>query len=142
MNEQIKYKYVKMEVEQFAMFEENIPLETNDVQFQTGVQFSFDKDNSILCSKVVVTISQDNNPIMKIDLNNYFEIASESISNLMQEEKLVFSPPILVQFASLGYGAIRGIMYTKTMGTALSTFILPPIYLGNMIDKAFVVRCI
>ena len=79
---------------------------------------------------------------MKIDLNNYFEIASESISNLMQEEKLVFSPPILVQFASLGYGAIRGIMYTKTMGTALSTFILPPIYLGNMIDKAFVVRCI
>ena len=142
MNEQIIYKYAKMELEQFAMFEENIPLETNDVQFQTGVQFSFDKDNRILCSKVVVTISQENNPIMKIDLNNYFEIASESINNLMQEEKIVFSPPILVQFASLGYGAIRGIMYTKTLGTALSAFILPPIYLGNMIDKAFVVRCI
>lgn len=138
MNQQVLYKYTKMELEQFAMFEENVLSEDKEIQFQTGVQFSFDAANNILCSKVIVTVSQESSPIMKIDLNNFFDIALESIANLRQEGKVVFPPPILVQFASLGYGSIRGIMYAKTMGTSLNTLILPPVYFGNIIDKAFV----
>ena len=138
MNQQVLYKYTKMELEQFAMFEENVLSEDKEIQFQTGVQFSFDAANNILCSKVIVTVSQESSPIMKIDLNNFFDISPESIANLRQEGKVVFPPPILVQFASLGYGSIRGIMYVKTMGTPLNTLILPPVYFGNIIDKAFV----
>lgn len=138
MNQQVLYKYTKMELEQFAMFEENVLSEDKEIQFQTGVQFSFDAANNILCSKVIVTVSQESSPIMKIDLNNFFDIALESVANLRQEGKVVFPPPILVQFASLGYGSIRGIMYAKTMGTSLNTLILPPVYFGNIIDKAFV----
>ena len=138
MNQQVLYKYTKMDLEQFAMFEENVLSEDKEIQFQTGVQFSFDAANNILCSKVIVTVSQEGSPIMKIDLNNFFDISPESIANLRQEGKVVFPPPILVQFASLGYGSIRGIMYAKTMGTPLNTLILPPVYFGNIIDKAFV----
>ena len=138
MNQQVLYKYTKMELEQFAMFEENVLSEDKEIQFQTGVQFSFDAANNILCSKVIVTVSQESSPIMKIDLNSFFDISPEPIANLRQEGKVVFPPPILVQFASLGYGSIRGIMYAKTMGTPLNTLILPPVYFGNIIDKAFV----
>ena len=82
MNQQVLYKYTKMELEQFAMFEENVLSEDKEIQFQTGVQFSFDAANSILCSKVIVTVSQESSPIMKIDLNNFFDISPESIANL------------------------------------------------------------
>lgn len=140
MNQQISYKYAKIELEQFAMFEENLLPEMSEVQFQTEVQFSFDKKNLVLCSKIVVTASQVEKPVMKADLRSFFEITSESIKMLRQEKKIMFPPQLLVQFASLCYGSMRGVIHVKTMGSPLNVFILPPIYFGNLIDKGFACR--
>ena len=139
MNQQITYKYSRIDLEQFAMFEENYDAAVNEVKFQTDIQFSFDKGNNVLCSKIIITASQVEKPVLKACLCSYFEIEPESVKNLLQDAKIVFNPYLLVQFSSLCYGSMRGVIYTKTIGSPLNSFILPPIYLDKVIDKAFVV---
>lgn len=139
MEQQVMYKYSKMELEQFAMFEENYNSEIIEVQFQTEAQFSFDKENSVLCSRIVVNMSVGEKPLVKAELKSYFDIQPESVKGLKQDGKILFAPPLLVQFASLCYGSMRGVIYTKTIGTPLSNYILPPVYFGNLIDRGFAV---
>jgi hypothetical protein len=139
MEQQVMYKYNKMELEQFAMFEENYN-STAEVQCQTETQFSFDKEHSILCCRITINMLQDNNLILKSELKSYFDIKPESIEGLRKDNRILFAPPLLVQFASLCYGSMRGVIYAKTIGNPLNNIILPPIYFGHLIDKSFVVE--
>jgi hypothetical protein len=140
MNQQVLYRYSKIELEQFAMFDENLSPNTTQVQFETEAQFSFDKENRILCSKIIVTSTESDKVLMKTELRSYFEIELKSIKNLKNEDKIIFSSQLLIQFASLCYGSLRGIIHIKTIGSKLNEFILPPIYFDNIIDKSFIVE--
>ena len=139
MEQQVMYRFSKMELEQFAMFEENCNPEPKKAQFQTEAQFSYDTDNYILCSKIIVNMSAQEKPLVKAELKSYFNLLPESVENLRKDGRIMFAPPLLVQFASLCYGSIRGVIFAKTMGTPLNSFIVPPVYFGNLIDKGFVV---
>lgn len=142
MEYQILYKYSKIELEQFAMFEENYSDKEPDMQFETEVQFSFDRDNNILCSKIIVTASQSDNLLFKAVMNSYFEIKDESVRQLTQGKRIVFGPQLLVQFASLCYGTLRGVIHLKTLGTSLNPYILPPVFFDSIIDKPFTAEII
>lgn len=139
MEQIIKYRYNKMELTQFAMFEESLDKSVNEVQFQTEVQFSFDKQNSVLCCRVTVNMLQEEKPLLKAELCNYFDIPEQTKEALNREGKLEFPIPLLVQFASLGYGSIRGVLFAKTTGSPLADFVLPPVYFDKLINNPFVV---
>ena len=140
MKQQVMYKYSKMELEQFAMFEENCHPGTTEVQFQTEAQFSFDKEHSVLSSTIVVSMYNQEKPLVKSELKSFFELLPESMNSLRKDNSLHFPPTLLVQFASLCYGSIRGVLYTKTMNTSLNNIVLPPLYFNTLIDKEFVVE--
>ena len=140
MEQQVMYRFSKMELEQFAMFEENCNPEPQEVQFQTEAQFSYDTTNYILCSKIIVNMLAQEKPLVKAELKSYFNLLPESVENLRKDGRIMFAPTLLVQFASLCYGSIRGVIFAKTMGTPLNSFIVPPVYFGNLIDKGFVVE--
>ena len=129
-----------MELEQFAMFEENYDKVVKEAQFQTEAQFSFYKGISVLCCRISVNMSAMDKPLAKIVLKSFFEIHPDSLRLLLKEDKIVSPPVPLVQFASLCYGAIRGVQFSKTQDTPLAGYVLPPVYYGNMIDKGFEVE--
>ena len=134
------YRFSKMELEQFAMFEENCNPEPNEVQFHTEAQFSYDKDSYILCSKIIVNMASQEKPLVKAELKSYFSLLPESVENLRKDGRIMFASPLLVQFASLCYGSIRGVIFAKTIGTPINNYVLPPVYFANLIDKGFVVE--
>ena len=138
MDQQILYKYIKIETEQFATFEESFNDGVEELHFQTEVMLGYAKDHGALCNKIMVNISQMSTTILKVVVASYFEIAKESIEMLSENNKVVFPPNFLVQIASLNYGSIRGVIHAKTVNTKLNRIILPPFYFGNMIDKSFV----
>jgi|UniRef100_UPI0040262F5A hypothetical protein len=140
MEHQIRYRFSKMELEQFAMFEENYNKEVKGAQFQTEAQFSFDKATSVLCCRITVDMSAMEKPLAKIVLKSFFEIHPDSLKLILKDDKIVFPPFLLVQFASLCYGAVRGVLFAKTQDTPLAGYILPPVYFGNLIDKGFEVE--
>lgn len=134
----VMYKYAKMELEQFAMFEENLKEEHGEIQLETEAQFKYDKAQSVLCSKVTVTFSNGETPLMRAVINSYFLMHQDSISKITDSEgQIVFPTNVLVQFASLNYGSLRGMIHLKTLGTKLSGYILPPIFFNEIITKDY-----
>lgn len=135
----VMYRYAKMELEQFAMFEENLNEEHGEIQLQTEAQFKYDKAQQVLCSKITVTFSNGETPLMRAVINSYFLIHQDSISRITDSEgHLVFPTSVLVQFASLNYGSLRGMIHLKTLGTKLSGYILPPIFFNEIITKDYI----
>lgn len=140
MEPQIQYKYIKIDTQQFAIFEENITADMRSIPYELETQFSYDSGRRVLSNKMVVRASKDDKPVLKADVRSYFEIDAESIDALRVEGSIVFPVSILVQFASFNYGTMRGIIHSKAAGTPLGAFILPPAYLQELIKKPFEVR--
>lgn len=140
MNQQILYKYVKVETEQFAIFEENFKQDVTDSMFQVETYFSFNQAQSVLVNRMAVIVLQQSSVILKIAMVDYFKIAEESLSALTNDNRINFPQSFLQQLASLSFGTLRGVLVAKTEGTKLSNLILPPTYIGNLIDKNFVVE--
>lgn len=137
----VLYKYVKIDLEQFAMFEENMKDGSGDLLFHTGTKFHYDKETHIICSEISVLFSKQDTPLMKAVMNSYFEIHPDSIAKLTNSEgHIVFPISTLIQFASLNYGSLRGAVYLKTLNTSLAEYILPPIFFQEIIDKDYVVN--
>ena len=130
-----------MELEQFALFDENINGEVGDVQMQTSTMFNFGKEQNVLCNKITVTYSLDGKTLMKAVMNSYFLIHENSVKAMTDENNhIVFDTSILTQFASLNYGALRGVLYLKTTDTPLSKHILPPVYFNQILKEDYVVE--
>ena len=140
MNQQILYKYVKVETEQFAIFEENFKQDVTDSMFQVETYFSFNQAQGVLVNRMAVIVLQQSSVILKIAMMDYFKIAEESLSALTNDNRINFPQSFLQQLASLSFGTLRGVLVAKTEGTKLSNLILPPTYIGNLIDKNFVVE--
>ena len=139
--DKILYKYVKIDLEQFAMFEENMKDGIGDLLFHTGTKFRYDKETRIICSEVSVLFSKQDTLLMKAVMNSYFEIHPDSIAKLTNSDGyIVFPKRTLVQFSSLNYGSLRGAVYLKTLNTSLAEYILPPIFFQEIIDKDYVVN--
>ena len=51
---------------------------------------------------------------------------SESVASMIEDDCVVLPTNLMTQFASLGYGSMRGVIYAKTMGTPFENIILPP----------------
>lgn len=136
MNNTFEYRFSKIELEQFATFEENFQCE-KEISFQTNTSFSFDKSNMIFISRIGICATQMEKPILKAEQVCYFELSSETVNSFFKDKKYIFPTNVLIQFASLNYGTLRGAIHVKTLGTVLNKFILPPLYFNTFITSPF-----
>lgn len=137
----IMYRYAKIELEQFAMFEDNLKTEQNEIQLQAESQFKYDKEQHVLCSKITVTYSNGELPLMRAVANSFFLIHQDSINKITDNKGCITFPiSALIQFASLNYGSLRGMIHLKTLGSKLSDYILPPIFFNEIITKDYVIE--
>ena len=77
---------------------------------------------------------------MESEVGCHFELSSESVEAMNQEDNIVIPAFILIQFASLCYGTMRGVIHTKTEGMPLNRFILPPIYFQDIIKQDYIAK--
>lgn len=52
-------------------------------------------------------------------------VLKDKVFNKIDNVDFIAPAELLARFASLTYGAIRGVIFAKTMGTALNNIILP-----------------
>ena len=134
--DQLLYKYAKIDLEQFAIFEENMSSPISEVAFENMFRFDYDT----LCCKLVLTMMDGDKTLLRSVMCSYFLIAKESVKQITNDKaQLIFTPIVLAQFASLNYGSMRGALSLKCQNTPLADYVLPPIYLGQTIDQSFIV---
>lgn len=125
MEKQILYSFIKLDLAQFATFEtDHIDNETN-LELSCSFQFAYSPEHVVCCTTTVI-IKRGNSPILKAGLDSYFKIQPDSVVSLTEDDYVVLPTFLMTQFASLGYGTMRGLIYAKTMGTNLENIILPP----------------
>lgn len=123
-----------MELEQFATFGETFDAQTG-FSIDNQLSFAYDADNRVLKSLCAVSLSQPDRIFLKIAMASYFELNPDSLEALRKGDKFVLPQEILVQFASLTYGALRGALHLKVCNTPFSGIVLPPIFLQEIIDQ-------
>jgi hypothetical protein len=122
-----------MDLTQFSPEWDRYDAEDHSVGIETNFNFSFNKSEGILKCATNLTFIQNNQIFLKSELQTFFEILKESIDELTNENVITIPKGLLCQFASLAYGSFRGVVYMKTINTALSNLILPPMYLDEVI---------
>lgn len=139
-DKKILYQYAKIELEQFALFEEHLKESQTEVQLQTEAQFQYDKEQHVLCCKIAVTFLNGESPLLKAVADSYFLIHHDSINEITDDQgKITFSKQILIQFASLNYGSLRGMIHLKTLNTKLANYILPPMFFNEIVTDNYIV---
>ena len=126
MADQIYYRFIKLELTQFATFEADYIDDGKPLELSSSFQFAYSSDDDVVCCATTVVISKGNSPILKAELKSYFNIQPESVTSMIEDDYVVLPTNLMTQFASLGYGSMRGVIYAKTMGTPLEKIILPP----------------
>lgn len=127
MEKTIYYKFVKMELSQFATFDEGIAInDGEEVGIGIKHQFAYNFNSGMVLCKTTVDYSLYQSNLLKAELDCIFQIDEASVERLEKDGKEITLPSgLLRQLASLGYGALRGVIFAKTINTQLSNIILP-----------------
>ena len=126
METNIGYKFAGLDLKQFATFADGYRSDEQDIEISCKFTFAFNFAQNLVCCSNSVLISKVGNPLIKADLDAYFALAPESVGALKENHCIVLPEGLQAQFASLTYGTMRGVIFTKTLNTQLSKIILPP----------------
>lgn len=126
MDKGIYYRFTGLELKQFATFEDGYTEDGKEIAISCKFTFAYNFSDNIVCCTNSISITKDGVILVKADLDAYFAINPESVASLSDADAVVIPPGLQAQFASLTYGTMRGVVFTKTLGTPLSKIILPP----------------
>lgn len=135
METPILFKFVKMDLTQFATFEDDCrAIEDTHPDIFNRFQFAYNFEEHLVLCKTIIEMSKEGKILLKAELDCIFKIDSASASMIESPDEAIIPQGLLAQFASLAYGSLRGAIYIKSADTPYSNFILPP----NDVTSAFV----
>ena len=102
---------------------------------KSGVDFAYNFEQNVIKSILNVEFSHKEKTALRIQLCTFVAISEDTVTALEKDGKLVLPADFLAQCASFGHGALRGIMYLKTMNTPLEGVVMPPVKYGEMFKK-------
>lgn len=126
MDKEILYRFIRMELVQFATFDDASTSCDTDIEVSSKFQFAYNFDTDVMCCTASVTFTSTTSPLLKVELSSYFDIEPDSANSLRTSGDFIAPAELLAQFASLTYGAVRGVIFTKTIGSPLNRIVLPP----------------
>lgn len=135
MERNIQYRIAGFDLTQFIPSWDSVS-DGEDFDVNNGIDFSFNQQRNIIKCTQNVDFSQNGQTVLKIQLCTYIEIGTDSINLLIKDNKITLPAPFLAQCASFGHGALRGIMYLKTINTPLDGVILPPVVYSDVFKKS------
>ncbi|MBE6334782.1 MAG: hypothetical protein E7071_08200 [Bacteroidales bacterium] len=126
MEQAVYYKFVGLELPQFATFEDNYKEDDLNIDISCKFSFAYNSSERVICCSNSIVVSKERVPLIKADLDAYFAINELSVEAISENGEIVLQPALQAQFASLTYGTMRGVIFAKTLNTPLSKVILPP----------------
>lgn len=109
------------------LMDENAP-----VEFGTEFSFSGDLERRIIGCRSAYIFRQGMNTLSFLTVYCYFEIAPDYINSNIDDERIIIDKEFLRYLATISVGTARGIQHSKTQGTDLNRFVVPPVNLMEM----------
>lgn len=138
MEKKIKIGFLlnKITTEQFAIIE-SFYKDNEEVQYNFGLHFGFDKEARIIAVFFKFNFQQDGNPFLIIEVGGHFLIETETWSSFYNiDTEIITIPKGFIQHLSvITVGTSRGILHAKTENTIFNKFILPAVNLTEIIKE-------
>ena len=131
---EIKYKLTGFDLMRFSPNYGNVDSE-KDIEGNFGFDFAYNNERHTVRVIINMTLKQELEEILAIEFATYVELAEESLPMLVKESTLTLSRAMQAQYASFGYGALRGVMYLKTINTPIESIIAPPLFLEEQFKE-------
>ena len=131
---EIKYKLKGFDLMRFTPNYGNVDSQ-KDIEGNFGFDFAYNSEQHTIRVLINMILKQGVEEILAIEFATYVELAEESLSMLIKDSTLTLSRAMQAQFTSFGYGALRGVMYLKTINTPIESIIAPPLILEEQFKE-------
>ena len=131
---EIKYKLAGFDLMRFTPNYGNVDSE-KEIEGNFGFDFAYNNERHTVRVVINMTLKQELEEILAIEFATFVEIAEESLAMLVKDSVLTLTPGMQAQFVSFGYGALRGVMYLKTINTPIESIIAPPLVLEEQFKE-------
>ncbi|MEJ5144439.1 hypothetical protein [Sphingobacterium sp. MYb388] len=130
----IPFKIVKVEENQFSIFEETLAV-AEPIQQQIGFGFGADAANNIIALAMEFVLHKQNQPLVKLEITCYFEIEKQVFQDkLLADDEVVLPFSFGKHLAMLTTGTARGVLFSNTKNTEFNKFIIGLVD----VDKMFI----
>ncbi len=135
MKESLGYKFLNIKTNQFALIDPDLDQNDNVMQIKNSYSYGIEPDNGMFECIHSCTFLHGDKIIMKIETQATYQLNEASMKSFLKGDKFVMPTEVVKHFTSMLYGATRGILVCKLEGTRYANFVLPPINLGETINK-------
>src|SRR5690554_2370019 len=135
----IPFKIVKVEENQFSVFEETLAIEER-IQQEIGFGFGADAENNIIAVSMKFVLYKQNQPLLKLEITCYFEIEQQAFQDkLVQADEIVLPCSIAKHLAMITTGTARGILFANTKNTDFSKYIVGLINVDKIFSEDIII---
>lgn len=140
MKELPGYKFLNIKTNQFALIDTDSDKVGSTLQIKNSYSYGIEPENGEFTCILSCTFSHEDKIFMKIETQALYQLNEASMKHFLKGDRFIMPVEIVKQFTSMLYGATRGILVCKLEGTKFTSLILPPINLGDTIDKPLELR--
>ncbi|MFN3315318.1 MAG: hypothetical protein ACK40K_00770 [Raineya sp.] len=123
------FKFLKIDIEQFAVIEKSFDDVQSDVSFGIEISFGLGVNQDVVIVTTKFIFSKEH-PFLILQVSCSFEVNSPLI-----KEQLILDQDTARHLLMLTIGTARGILYAKTEGTKFCSFIIPTLNLYKFITE-------
>lgn len=135
----IPFKIVKIEENQFSVFEEALSIDS-PIKQNIGFGFGAEQAKRIIGATMRFVLQKNEKPLLKTEITCYFEIEENAFNNkLLQNGKIILPQAFVKHLAMITTGTTRGILYANTKGTDFNKYILGLVNLEQMFNKDIII---
>ena len=132
---EIEFKYAHIKLDQFATFSGIMGRRPLAFQTSGSIQTGFNYD----AKTIVITVSNDvkveDQIVMTVKVSSFFELSTKSWEGLVKDGFIVIPKEFLYHIGGLAVSTTRGVLFAKTEGTDLSSYVLPLVYMDTLIHS-------
>ena len=130
----INFQIKQIKTDQFAIFDTTIK-PNSLAELITKIEFKIDIEQNMIGTFMTFDFSHENKIFIRLACSCHFQIQKESWTNFLTDKPTITVPKsFLLHLATITTGTSRGILHSKTEGTAFCTLVLPTIDLTQLIS--------
>lgn len=130
---QISFRYSHIRIDEFATLNGSTDQRRLDFQTSGEIQTGFSYEAKSILITVHSNVELDDQLLMTIKVSSQFEIEPDCWERLKKDGFVVIPMDFLRHIGGLAVSSTRGIVFAKTEGTDLNSYILPLIQMDQVI---------
>ena len=134
----LQYRLAGFDLMQFIPTYEKVT-DQDIIEGNYGFDFAYNKNSNTVRTTVNLNLTHEGESVLTVQFATFIELKKESTDSMIKGNTITFKKEHLAQFASFGYGALRGVMYLKTINTPIENVILPPLELESMFTNSLTI---